>query len=175
MAKVLIVSDSHGQRSELEELKNRHEHEVELMIHCGDSELSSGDIELQSFSVVGGNCDFESKLESELIHDVEGYRFFITHGHLHSVKSSLMKLLYRAEELNAQIICFGHSHILGAEMVRNKLFINPGSLRLPRGRKERTYVILEIKGDVIELLVYDYDQGEMVELRRTFSFTHTVE
>jgi uncharacterized protein len=170
MAKVLIVSDSHGQRSELEELKKRHAQEVELMIHCGDSELSSEDKELQGFSVVGGNCDFYGNFENEVLEEAGGLRFFVTHGHLHSVKSSLMKLLYRAEEVNAQIVCFGHSHVLGAEMVHNKLFINPGSLRLPRGRKERTYVILEILGSKVELQVYDFDFGEMVELRETFEF-----
>lgn len=170
MAKVLIVSDSHGQRSELAELKKRHEQEVALMIHCGDSELSVEDKELHGFSAVGGNCDFYGNFENEALEEVGGLRFFVTHGHLHSVKSSLMKLLYRAEEVNAQIVCFGHSHVLGAEMVHNKLFINPGSLRLPRGRKERTYVILEILGSKVELQVYDFDSGEMVELRRTFEF-----
>lgn len=170
MSKILIVSDSHGQRSELEELKNRHGQEVKLMIHCGDSELSEQDIELQGYSVVKGNCDFYGDFSNEIIEEVNGFRFFVTHGHLHSVKSSLLNLLYRAEEENAQIVCFGHSHVLGAEMIHNKLFINPGSLRLPRGRKERTYVILEIEESKVDLKVFDFDHGEMVELRKTFEF-----
>lgn len=170
MTKVLIVSDSHGLRKELNELRNRHDTEVDLWIHCGDSELSGGDEEIENFSIVSGNCDFGRDFENELIVESSGLRFFITHGHLHSVKSSLMKLLYRAEEVHAQIVCFGHTHVLGAEMVRNKLFINPGSLRLPRERKERTYVILDIQGSKIEFHVYDFDQGELVGLKRTFEF-----
>lgn len=168
MAKVLVVSDSHGQRAELEELKKRHEQEVELMIHCGDSELEKDDKEIQGFTVVKGNCDFTGGFENEVLAESTGLRFFVTHGHLFGVKSSLMNLLYRADEVNAQVICFGHSHLLGAELVRGKLFINPGSLRLPRGRQERTYVILDIQGNKIDLEVHDFDRGEMVEMRQTF-------
>ncbi|MDF1506924.1 metallophosphoesterase [Robertmurraya sp. DFI.2.37] len=170
MAKVLIVSDSHGQRIELTELKARHEKDMDLMIHCGDSELSKQDKELQGFHVVRGNCDFGNDFEKELIKELDGYRFFVAHGHLFSVKSSLIQLQYRAEEVNADIVCFGHSHLLGAEMVRNKLFINPGSLRLPRGRRERTYVILNIQGTTVDVHVYDYDSGEMTDLRQSFLF-----
>lgn len=49
----------------------------------------------------------------------------------------MLSLTYRAKELNAQIVCFGHSHILGAEMMDHILFINPGSLLKPRGHKEK--------------------------------------
>lgn len=174
MTKVLIVSDSHGLQKELIELRKKHETEVELWIHCGDSELDGGDEAIENFSIVRGNCDFGRDFEDELIVESSGLRFFITHGHLQSVKSSLMKLLYRAEEANAQVVCFGHTHVLGAEMVRNKLFINPGSLRLPRERKERTYVVLDIQGNKAEFHVFDFDQGEMIELKRTFEFADRV-
>ena len=62
----------------------------------------------------------------------------VTHGHLFNVKSGLMKLRYKALEQNANIVCFGHSHILGIEKVDDILFINPGSIRFPReGEKKR--------------------------------------
>lgn len=168
MTKVLIVSDSHGLRSELVELKKRHGHEIDLLIHCGDSELYNGDEELQDLAVVRGNCDFDEAIPSERIEEVGGRRFLVVHGHLHSVKSSLIKLSLRAEEVNAQVICFGHTHVLGAEMVRGKLFINPGSLLLPRQRREKTYVILDIQGNAIDLHVHDFDHGELMDLQRTF-------
>lgn len=169
MTKVLIVSDSHGMRSELQKLVQRHEHEVKHFIHCGDSELAVTDKEISSFSVVRGNCDYEEYFKDELVDEYAGMRFFITHGHLFSVKSSLMGLQYRAQELNARIVCFGHSHLLGAEVVKNVLFVNPGSLRLPRGRKERTYVILEITGNEVEFRVYDLDAGEISDLASHFT------
>lgn len=169
MAKVLIVSDSHGLSSELEELKRRHEHEVEMMIHCGDSELPKDQAEIENFLVVKGNCDHGPHYKNELVQNIEGLKIYITHGHLYSVKSSLMSLLYRAHELDAQIICFGHTHILGAEMVKGKLFINPGSLRFPIVRKERTYVILDVQDGEVYFHVFDFDQGEIKDLAQSFS------
>lgn len=170
MTKVLILSDSHGLKKELETIVNKHKDEVDAFIHCGDSELDHNDSCLQPFYVVGGNCDFKGKFPLELTKEIGGYRFFITHGHLYSVKSSLMKLMYRAEELDAQIICFGHSHLLGAEMVHNKLLINPGSIRKPRGRKEKTYCLLELNDDKVELRVFEVGKGELENLRHTFTF-----
>src|SRR5690554_6811998 len=171
MTKVLLVSDSHGMQQELKDIVAKHQNEVSYFFHCGDSELESDDVCLKPFSVVGGNCDFLGDFPEELVKDIDGFRFFVTHGHRHSVKSSFMMLQYRGEETGAQIICFGHTHMLGAEMIHNKLFINPGSLRLPRGRKERTYCILELSGDAVELRVYDLDEGELENLRTTFIFS----
>ena len=74
--------------------------------------------------------------------------------------------------MGADIACFGHSHQLGAEMVNETLFINPGSIRLPRGRRERTYVILDILESAYQLKVYDMDRGEITELAQLFSFSN---
>ena len=167
MSRVLIVSDSHGLTEELTELTKRHEN-IETFIHCGDSELSKNDEAMDQFVVVRGNCDYESQFKNDEIVDVQGTTFLVTHGHLYNVKSTLMNLKYKAEEVGAQIICFGHSHLLGVEKIGDQLFINPGSLRLPRGRRERTYVILEFKEHEVYFYVYDFDHGEMEQLRQNF-------
>lgn len=167
--KILIVSDSHGLTEELKEITEKHAEEVDLQIHCGDSELSANDSCLNGFAVVRGNCDYEKKFPEELVEDVDNFRVFITHGHRYSVKSTLMNLSYRAKELGANIVCFGHSHYLGAEMIEDVLFINPGSIRLPRGRKEKTYVILDVLEEHLILRVYDLVQGEIGEWARKFS------
>lgn len=168
MGKILIVSDSHGLKNELMEIKKRHGHEVDAMIHCGDSELTITDEALDGFIVVRGNCDFDDHFSKEYIKDFNGFKFYITHGHLYSIKSTLMKLNYRAKELNAQIICFGHSHMLGAEIIDGKLFINPGSIRKPRGRKEKTYVILELEDQQAVVRVFDLENGEIEHLKQIF-------
>ena len=90
MSKVLIVSDSHGLDRELTELKQRHRHEVDLMIHCGDSELYAGDEAIADFLVVRGNCDYERSFQNDIIAEFAGLRFFVTHGHRYSIKSSLL-------------------------------------------------------------------------------------
>ena len=168
MTKVLIVSDSHGWKAELQYLKQKHR-AVDVMIHCGDSELMADDDAINGIVTVRGNCDYEKGFPEDTVVDVANRKIFVTHGHHYNVKLSLIGLSYRAKEVSADIVCFGHSHLLGIEMVKDILFINPGSLRLPRGRHERTYVLLGIKDDLIEVNVYDLQKGEIRALRQQFS------
>ena len=166
--KVLIVSDSHGLVNELEELKKKHQEEVGLFLHCGDSELAANEAAIQGYKSVRGNCDYEEKYLNELVEEAADAKILLTHGHLYGVKSSVNNLLYRAKELGADIACFGHSHYLGMELIDGILFINPGSLRLPRGRVEKTYVILTIDQDKYKTEVYDYNHGKMENLTIEF-------
>jgi len=168
MSKVLIVSDSHGLTKELKIIRERHLHEVDLMIHCGDSELMPTDKAITGYLTVMGNCDFGAEYPLETTSEVAGRKFFITHGHRYSVKSTLMTLKYKAEEYHADIVCFGHSHVLGAEVVGGTLFINPGSIRLPRERFEKTYVILDLQTDKIKLSVFELSGNELTNLAREF-------
>lgn len=170
--KILIVSDSHGLTKELERLKEKHGAEVEMFIHCGDSELTADHPAINNFVTVRGNCDAEQRFPYETVVEAGGHRIFVTHGHRYSVKSDLMKLSYRAREVEADIVCFGHSHFLGAEMVYDTLFINPGSIRIPRGRREKTYVILEIHHEAYKLKVYDERHKELRDLESIFPFAH---
>jgi uncharacterized protein len=171
MSKVLIVSDSHGLSSELISIKEKHRLDVDFMLHCGDSELQADDPGMEGFLVARGNCDHEQEYQEEVFQVVAGKKMMMTHGHHYQVKSSLMSLHYRAKEQQADIVCFGHSHVLGAEMIEGILFINPGSIRLPRMRKEKTFCILEIKGDKVMLNVYDIHLGPLINLYHEFTFT----
>lgn len=149
--RALIVSDSHGSVGELAKLKKQYENSVDIMIHCGDSELTAQQAELEGFHIVKGNCDFEKDFLEDLTIEVADTRFFVTHGHLYNIKMSLQTLLYRAKELEVDVVCFGHSHMLGAEIIDNILFINPGSILLPRGRREKTFALLQIEGSEIDI------------------------
>ena len=141
MYKALILSDSHGLTDEISQIKARHH--ADINIHCGDSELQTDAPQLSAFTTVRGNCDWTGDFPLETIIEVGGLRFFISHGHMTQVKSTLMNLQYRALELDADIACFGHTHIAYAENVENCLFINPGSIRFPNYIKEPSYVLLE--------------------------------
>jgi putative phosphoesterase len=167
MSKVLVVSDSHGLTNELEILRERHMNEVDLMIHCGDSEMMPEDSVMNGYLTVKGNCDFGS-YPLETTTEIAGRKFFVTHGHKYSVKSSLMNLQYKAAEVDADIVCFGHSHVLGVEVIGNTLFLNPGSIRMPRGRLEKTYVILELLDEKIKMSVYDISGRELKDLAFEF-------
>ncbi|NRD76036.1 metallophosphoesterase [Bacillus sp. BRMEA1] len=167
MSKVLVVSDSHGLSKELEVVRERHLQDVDFMIHCGDSQLMPDDKAMTGYLTVMGNCDFSGYPMESMI-ELDGKKIFVTHGHRYSVKTSLMNLIYKAEEVDADIVFFGHSHILGAEVIGGRLFINPGSIRLPRERFEKTYVILELQDQKVNMKVFDLIGGEMEGLAREF-------
>lgn len=168
MSKVLVVSDSHGLTKELEILRERHMDEVDLMIHCGDSQLMADNKSISGYLTVLGNCDFSGyPLETQT--ELAGRKIFVTHGHRYSVKTSLMTLKYKAEEVGADIACFGHSHVLGAEVIGSTLFLNPGSIRMPRERLEKTYVILDLVDDKIKMSVYEVSGRELTDLACEFN------
>ncbi|WP_066175277.1 metallophosphoesterase [Bacillus marinisedimentorum] len=170
MGKLVIVSDSHGNRSLISDIAARHKGDASLMVHCGDSELDAAENELHPFLTVRGNCDLDASLPEEQTGKWEGQNVYVTHGHLHNVKMSLMPLSYRAEELDAQIVCFGHSHIAGAEMHNGMLFINPGSILLPRRRPEQTYALVSAadKGQIC-VSFHREDGMELEGMTRTFT------
>ncbi|MDG4655336.1 metallophosphoesterase [Ectobacillus antri] len=159
--KVLIVSDSHGMTGELQELYNRHA--VDVYIHCGDSELPAAHPALAGYSVVKGNCDFESAYPTNYVEKVNGLSIFVTHGHLYNVKMTLQKIWYKAKEAGAQVACFGHSHVMGAELIEDVLLINPGSILLPRGRRERTYALLDVQNKQATVIFYELSGKEVAK------------
>lgn len=169
MNKVLIMSDSHGLTAEINEIKKRHQ--ITHMIHCGDSELSSEHESLDDLIIVRGNCDFDNTLKQDISITIEGIRFFITHGHLYDVRASLLRLAYKGAEENAQVICYGHTHVCHVEKLGDQLFINPGSIRLPRGYPEKTYVIMEWDTPSLVAVNFFDVNGKLIE---ELSFTTTL-
>ncbi|MCM3715061.1 metallophosphoesterase [Alkalihalobacillus oceani] len=165
--KALILSDSHGLVEEVEAIISRHRAEVDLVLHCGDSELPEQHQALQQAIVVRGNCD-ASPFPDEWSETVLGVALYATHGHKYNVKMTYVTLSYRAEEVGAHIACFGHSHVATAFKENDIIYINPGSIRLPRDRKEGTYCLCERTetetivtfytkdGDVVEDMIYSF-------------------
>lgn len=154
MTKILLLSDSHGLREELIEICERHE--VTQRIHCGDSELCKSSPELNSYIMVGGNCDHDQQLPAEQIVSFGDLTCFITHGHLYRVKESLQTLSYRAQEVNARLVFYGHTHIASVQEINNQLFINPGSIYFPKGRLEKTYAIIDWNEALRKVLINFY-------------------
>src|SRR5699024_8775952 len=138
-------------------------HETDIMLHCGDSELEMDDPVLEGFYTVGGNCDFDNRYPNEQSFEFKGLSFLILHGHRHYVKHDLTTLALYASEADASVICFGHSHIPGALVYHNQLFINPGSIYKPKLHAEKSYAILEWDSNKnIQVHFYNLD-GEPLE------------
>ncbi|OIJ18332.1 YfcE family phosphodiesterase [Anaerobacillus alkalidiazotrophicus] len=167
--KVLVISDSHGLRDELFGLLDRYESEVDIIIHCGDSEIPNKAFSAyDNLLIVGGNCDFGNDYQDEINIEISGINIFVSHGHYYNVKESAVKLSYRAEELGAKLVCFGHSHIAVAFQENGVVYINPGSFRLPRKRMERSYAIIDFKEDTAYITFFDHKGNEIQDLKYSF-------
>src|SRR5699024_3145886 len=131
MNQLLVISDSHSMTSELKDISERHR-QIPYKVHCGDSELNEDSVYLEDYATVRGNCDWNGKFPNDIQFGIDQLSIYVTHGHLYGVKYSLTELLDRAKEVEANIVCSGHSHLAFAEMHDGILFINPGSIRLPK-------------------------------------------
>jgi putative phosphoesterase len=151
--KILVISDTHGDISKAEKVIKANKG-TDMVIHLGDyfrdAQKLAGLFPGIHFEYIYGNSDFMiGGVPAEKILDLYGKRIFITHGHRYSVKWDYNKLFKKAEELNADIVLFGHTHI--PDMVKNGkvCILNPGSTSDPRGGIKGAYAIIEIENGVL--------------------------
>lgn len=169
---ILIISDTHGLVHEVQEVVKRHQ--AEAIFHCGDFCVDRTRPPFSAMTMVRGNCDVERSVPEEQVSQWRDLLLFQTHGHLYGVKQSLLKLHYRAEQLGANVVLFGHSHFPVCTVERGILFINPGSLQLPRGFDRPTYACLKqlsATADQVEVEVTYYDHRGEVNDQRGGRFT----
>lgn len=157
--RLLIISDSHGNKDLVKEIIMETT-KIDYVLFAGDGikeikQISSEtDIEIIA---VSGNCDNFSKGSSERLIVICGKRIFLTHGHKYNVKFGLDKLFYRAKELKADIVIFGHTHKPESFIEKGVLFFNPGSILFSIGRETGTFGIINIEengkvhNEIIEL------------------------
>lgn len=152
--KIIVMSDNHGMLRNPGNILRQHP-DAEIVVHCGDSQESIGDLEADypdfRYIKVRGNCDFDYSLPDYEIFTAEGVRFFATHGHKYNVKFGLSRLMYAAEENDIQVVLFGHTHSPMNEYIDGVYYINPGAVSGYRG----SYALIEVKdGQVLPNIVY---------------------
>lgn len=131
--RVLVVSDSHSGLSYMNLWAKLLKPQV--IIHLGDYfEDGSvlGELNPQCRLIhVPGNCDRYRCMgnEPEIIFvNLGGVDVFLTHGHLHHVKSGLGGLISAARTGKAQVALYGHTHeALILELEDGLRVMNPGS------------------------------------------------
>lgn len=166
--KVLVVSDNHGNREALLHLKEMYTGKVDAFFHCGDSELEADDIAVEGYNIVRGNCDFGRIYPTEWFGEVDNHKILVTHGHLFNIKMNLVILRDRAKSRKAEYVFFGHTHELGCEYNGGILYLNPGSISLPRGRFEKTYALVEDTGTEIIVTFLDDSDTVLTDLTQIF-------
>ena len=145
--RVLIISDTHGRRANLEEVLEREE-SLDMLIHLGDVEEDDDYIEAVAdypTHIIAGNNDYFSFLSKEKEIKIGKYKVWITHGHNYYVSMDTKRLRQEAVARGVDIVMFGHTHKPYIDADGDLIVINPGSLSYPRqdGRKP-SYIIMEI-------------------------------
>lgn len=152
--KILVLSDTHGEIEKAKEVIENNKG-VDLVIHLGDyfrdAQKLSGMFPGIHMEYVYGNSDFEiGDVPSEKTLDYYGKKIFITHGHRYSVKWDYNRLCKKAEELQTDLLLFGHTHIAHMQDMAGYILLNPGSITEPRSDLSESYAVIEIGNDKID-------------------------
>lgn len=146
MKTIVVLSDSHGNRRDIEGLFPIME-ESDYIIHLGDTSQDGNFIRSrfpQKTYLLNGNCDIVKVGENEITLQIEDVKLFACHGHTYSVKSTPQKLALRAKELGCTLALYGHSHRAEEREVDGVLTINPGTMSK---YSRKSYCYLVINGD----------------------------
>ena len=159
--KILIVSDIHGNYLNMKKVIDN-EVNFDYFFLLGDV-LSGPDIEgydpdrlaelLNEYSskifYVSGNCDVSRMdlLDFYMDRDymfipIDKKMFFLTHGHLYN-EHHLPDI-----EMDFNVYMQGHTHIPVMKEENGIVYLNPGSITLPKGMSDKSYIIYQ-DGDFI--------------------------
>lgn len=132
--KILILGDElyHGPRNPLP--KNYSPKEVAELLNRYKNKIIA----------VRGNCDSEVDqmvLEYPIMSDYNlifwnNKKIFMTHGHTYNINNPLPM-----EE--GDILIYGHFHIPMINIENNRIFLNPGSISLPKENSENSFGVFE--------------------------------
>ena len=172
--KILLVSDNHGDKSILKTIMQRFGNQVDGLFHCGDSNLASSLPIMTNFRTVMGNTDQGMNYPKVITQQIGDQVVTVTHGHLYHVNMTMTPLLLLAQETQADVVAFGHTHQLAVTMEDNRLLINPGSISYPRGQYADiggTFAIVEATKDYFNVQYYDRKMQALPNLK--FSWHRT--
>lgn len=170
--KALFVSDNHGDRDILQKIADRFNGEVNVMMHCGDSNLEPSDPVMQPFKTVIGNTDWGLNYPKTQLAVVDHEHILVVHGHLYQVNFTLTPLMLLAKENRATIAAYGHTHQLAVECNQGILYLNPGSISQPRGQYQKlggTFAIVSVDADQFDVQYYDRSLQPVDDLHFVFS------
>lgn len=132
--KLLLLGDIlyHGPRNDLP--RDYNPKEVIAMLNPMKNELLC----------VRGNCDTEVDqmvLEFPILADycfieLDGYTIFATHGHVHNPKN--LPMLKKGD-----ILLNGHTHIPANQNMGDYIYMNPGSVSIPKEGSKHGYMIFD--------------------------------
>ncbi|MCL2277516.1 MAG: YfcE family phosphodiesterase [Treponema sp.] len=152
--KLLVISDSHGHVSTLTIVFNWARELIPPKgTICACAYLGDGFPDLHKaaeaagfysdWKLVRGNNDYGIQLPEAAIFNFVDHRFYMCHGHKHSLYSGHHVLLAAVKSNNADAVLFGHSHVPVYKVIDGISFINPGSVGQPRSKIGSTFAVIE--------------------------------
>jgi putative phosphoesterase len=129
-----VISDTHRYVWVIENAMKKLEG-VDILVHLGDNVQDIKEIRKYykgEIINIKGNCDFSVDVPSEKVEIIADKKVFITHGHRYDVKYDLSRIRYKALEVGADIVLFGHTHVSQIAYEDGIWFVNPGSPAVPR-------------------------------------------
>ena len=167
--KLIVVSDSHGRSDRLSAVMELHK-DADALIFLGDgvNDLGRAGADNYAFTVyaVRGNCDGLSfftaeQYPTEITMTFDGVKILAMHGHTRSVKDDIDGAMLAAEQKEADVLLFGHTHSMinkyfpeGREYrygsLSKPLYVfNPGSLRSSVDGRAHFGIVEIVNGKVI--------------------------
>lgn len=143
--KIVVFSDTHGDVDHMEQVVRREK--PYLVLHlgdlCRDAEELQRRLRSQTIQYVCGNCDGFTETPDQRVLQVEGRRILMTHGHRYGVKQAYGRAVFAAQEVEADILLFGHTHIPYCEDLKGLWVMNPGACQ---GRRA-SYGVISLEKD----------------------------
>lgn len=129
--KLLVLSDSHSALSFMRLCIRTLQPDVVIHLgdHYEDGAVMAEEFPQARFYQVPGNCDRyrDCGLAAEtLVERIGGVKLFMTHGHLHRVKTGFGALIRDARSTEAQAVLFGHTHSAYCQLEDGVWVVNPG-------------------------------------------------
>jgi len=145
--RIAVVSDTHGHLGAVQKVLGA-AGPFDMLLHAGDhyqDGLRLGQALGIAVKAVVGNCDLGVAGPEEELLRVWDRRILLTHGHRYRVKRTMKLLQYRALQVGADVVIFGHTHLPVKLLDGGTLFLNPGSPVWPEGRdRRRTWATLDL-------------------------------
>ncbi|MDR2599617.1 MAG: YfcE family phosphodiesterase [Oscillospiraceae bacterium] len=144
--KILVFSDTHRDTERMEAAILQHN--PSTVIHLGDN--ADDAMRLQNtmpqlpFIIAKGNCDIHTNYDIEKLVSIGDIKIFITHGHIYRVKDELSSITWRASELCADLVLYGHTHIANIVVNNGITLMNPGQMQAHSERLRASFGIVTI-------------------------------
>lgn len=172
--KAIVVQGNHDKA--IAESKKISTNEIEKMTNEDIQKKASR--AFTNWVLTDENRAYLKNLTNKLSLEVEGFKVVVVHGspmaideYLYEDKEKLSKL---TEIITEDVIICGHTHVPYSLTVKEKIFINAGSVGKPKhGDCQSTYVIVEIKDGLVnctiekvnyevDLMIRDIENNRMI-------------